>query len=152
MNPDQTFRYNNDRELEQLARRFESCELQADDLHHRAHVALSVWYFLRLPEPVACARIHDGLQRFVRHHRVNVYNETITLFWMKLARQFVASADAGRTALELVNDSMSRLGDSRIIFDYYSRERLNSDEARLLWVEPDLKPLDFACETGSRHP
>ena len=70
---------------------------------------------------------------------------------MKLARNFVALADASRTALELVNDSMKALGDSRIIFDYYSRERLGSDEARLLWVEPDLKPLDFAGEISSRR-
>ena len=53
MNKDQTFQYSSDAELERLARRFESCELQADELHHRAHVALSVWYFLRLPEAEA---------------------------------------------------------------------------------------------------
>jgi hypothetical protein len=146
---DQTFQYSSDAELEQLARRFESCELQGDELHHRAHVALSVWYFLRLPEASAIERIHNGLQRFVRHHQINVYNETITLFWMKLARSFVASANDSRTALELVNDSMKALGDSRIIFDYYSRERLGSDEARDFWVEPDLKPLDFAGEISS---
>ena len=145
MTEDQTFRYNSDAELEELARRFEFCQLQPDELHHRAHVALSVWYFLRLPEAVARERIHDGLQRFVRHHNINVYNETITLFWMKLAYVCAGRADLKRTALELVNDSISRLGDSRIIFDYYSRERLNSDEARLIWVEPDLKPLDLTC-------
>lgn len=158
---DQTFQYNGDEQLRQLALRFESCELQGDELHHRAHVALSVWYFLRLPEAEAIERIHHGLQRFVRHHRINVYNETITLFWMKLARGFVARADKSRAALELVNDSIKELGDSRIIFDYYSRERLSSAEARDLWVEPDLKPLDlkqldlkpldFGGEIGSRH-
>jgi hypothetical protein len=68
---------------------------------------------------------------------------------MKLARSFVARADASRTALELVNDSMKELGDSRIIFNYYSRERLGSDEARHFWVEPDLKPLDFCNSTAS---
>jgi hypothetical protein len=144
MSKDQIFQYNSDAELEQLARRFESCELQGDELHHCAHVALSVWYFLRLPEAEAIERIHNGLQRFVRHHKITIYNETITLFWMKLACSFVVSADASRTALELVNDSMKELGDSRIIFNYYSRERLSSDEARDFWVEPDLKPLDFA--------
>jgi hypothetical protein len=151
MNEDQVFRYDSDAELESLARRFESFELQGDELHHRAHVALSVWYFLRLPEEEAIERIHYGLQRFVRHHGINVYNETMTLFWMRLARGFVAGAGAGRTALEVVNDSVSRLGDSRIIFDYYSRERLGSDEARLSWVEPDLKPLDFAAEMRPRR-
>lgn len=151
MNRDQTFQYNSDAELERLASRFESCELQGDELHHRAHVALSVWYFLRLPEAEATERIHQGLRRFVGHHRINVYNETITLFWMKLARGFVAGADRGRTALELVNESLGELGDSRIIFDYYSRERLHSDEARGFWVEPDLKPLDFAGPISSRQ-
>lgn len=151
MNEDQTFQYDSDAELESLARRFESCELQGDELNHRAHVALSVWYFLRLPETEAIERIHCGLRRFVRHHDIKVYNETITLFWMKLAHSYVASADGSRTSLEMVNDSMSRLGNSRLIFDYYSRERLSSDEARLLWVEPDLKPLDFASEMRSHQ-
>ena len=151
MNLDQTFQYSSDAELEQLARRFESCELQGDELHHRAHVALSAWYFLRLPEAEAIERIHNGLQRFIRHHQITVYNETITLFWMKLARSFVVRADASRTALELINDSMKELGDSRIIFNYYSRERLGSDEARNFWVEPDLKPLDFCNSTASSN-
>ena len=34
-------------------------------------------------------------------------------------------------------------GDAKLVNDYFSKERLFSEEARKVWVEPDLKPLDF---------
>jgi len=37
---------------------------------------------------------------------------------------------------------MTRLGDSRLIFTYYTRERLQTMEARRQWIEPDLQPLE----------
>ena len=135
--------YANDTEIESLLARFESCELPPDNVTHRAHVAMSAWCFLKLPEAEAAARIRDGLRRFVERHRLTVYNETITWFWIKLVGKAVADSDATRPALAIINDLAARLGDSRMIFAYYTRERLHSDEARRRWVEPDLQPLDF---------
>jgi len=36
---------------------------------------------------------------------------------------------------------VDRYGSKRLPFEYYSRERLMSWEARMDWVGPDLKPL-----------
>ncbi len=135
--------YTSDAEVEALVVRFESCELPPDDVSHHAHVAMSAWCFLKLPEAQAAARIYDGLQRYVKWHNITIYHETITWFWIKVIGKAVASTDATRPAYTIVNDVMTRLGDSRIIFAYYTRERLQSDEARRHWVEPDLQPLDF---------
>lgn len=139
--------YASDDEIEALVARFVSCELPPAEMTHRKHVAMSAWWFLRLPAPQAAARIYDQLQRYVEWHRIEIYNETMTRFWIKLIGKTVAGLDAARLAsapaYAVVNDVMTRLGDSRIVFTYYTRERLQTDAARHQWVEPDLQPFDF---------
>ena len=135
--------YASDAEVEALVTRFESCELPPADVSHRVHVAMSAWCFVKLPEAQAAARIYDGLQRYVKWHNITIYHETITWFWIKLIGKAVASIDAARPAYAIINEVMARLGDSRMLFAYYTRERLQTDEARRQWVEPDLQPLDF---------
>jgi hypothetical protein len=142
MGNESTIAYASDAEIEALVARFETCELPPDDVSHRAHVAMSAWCFLKLPEQEAAARIYDGLQRYVRWHHIDIYNETITWFWIKRIGKEVASLDAARPACAIVNEVLARLGDSRMIFAYYTRERLQTDEARRQWIEPDLQPLD----------
>ena len=143
MNEDRNFLYNSDAEIETLAGRFETCELQPDELPHYAHLAMSVWYFMRLPEREAIRRINEGLLRFIRHYDLKMHNETITLFWIKLLRRFVEDSSAGARVKDVANEAIKLFSNSRIIFDYYTKELLMSEEARVKWVEPDLKPLDF---------
>ena len=143
MSDEATIEYASDAEIEALVARFESCELPPDAVSHRVHVAMSAWCFLKLTEPQAAARIYDGLQRYVKWHRIDIYNETITWFWIKLIGKRVASMDRSRPAFAIVNEVMAGLGDSRMIFAYYTRERLQTAEARRQWIEPDLQPLGF---------
>jgi hypothetical protein len=143
MNEDQIIRFQSDAEIESLAQRFETCELQPDEFPHGAHVALSVRAFMRLPQDEAVRRIHEGLRRFVRNYNLKVYNETITLFWIRLIRRFVEDCGAGASVKDAANEAIICFGNPRIIFDYYTKELLLSEEARTGWVEPDLKPLDF---------
>src|SRR5436305_11178860 len=135
--------YASDAEIEALVARFAACELPPDEVSHRIHVAMSAWYFLTLPEAEAAARIHDDLRRYVEWHHITIYNETITLFWARLIGKTVANAERARPAFAVINEVVARLGDARLIFAYYTRERLQSKEARCRWVEPDLQPLDF---------
>jgi len=130
-------------EIEALVARFAACELPPDDVSHRVHVAMSAWAFLTLPEAEAAARVRDDLVRYVAWHQITIYNETITQFWARMIGKAVASSDRTRPAFIVVNDIVARLGDSRLIFAYYTRERLQADESRRGWVEPDLQPLDF---------
>jgi hypothetical protein len=148
MNEDQIIRFQSDAEIESLALRFDTCELQPEQFPHGAHVALSVRHLMRLPEAEAISRIHDGLRRFVSNYNLKVYNETITLFWIKLLRRFVKDRFvkdrvAGASVKDAANEAIIRFGDPRIIFDYYTKALLLSEEARAGWAEPDLKPLDF---------
>src|SRR5689334_2200167 len=128
MSDEKYIQYTSDAEIERLVARFESCELPPAEVSHRAHVAMSAWCFLRLSEREAIARIHDGLQRYIQWHDIKIYNETITQFWIKRVNKAVASSAVTRPAFETVNQVMAELGDSSMIFAYYTRERLQTVE------------------------
>lgn len=134
-------------EIEAVVQGFENCTTPDSEFDHRAHltVALSYLHLYGLTISEATARMRAGLYRFLDHHGHDrqKYNETITLFWIKLVRSFLDRTDASRPIADLANEMNDLYGKSQLIFNYYSKERLSSDEARKGWIEPDVKPLDF---------
>jgi hypothetical protein len=93
----------------------------------------------------ATERMRAGLFRFLAHYKERGYNETITVFWLRVVRHFMeeASAGEGRSMTEQANELTATYRDSRLIYDYYSKELLSTEEAKVGWVEPDLRSLDF---------
>lgn len=128
-------------EIEWLVRGFESCAVASFD--HGSHLVVALWYLARLPEHEASKRVRAGLRQFAAHHDSNIYNETVTLFWLKLVWGFLSRAATGRPLHETANRLLATYSDPRLVFDYYSREIIASVGAKTTWVEPDLKPLDF---------
>jgi hypothetical protein len=125
--------YGTDEEVLEVVRRFESCELPPADFNHREHLLVAL----------TCIRTNIG--RYVAAHGVNpsLYHETITVFWLKRVRSYVGRVGSGLKLAEMTNALAAECGSSRLIFDYYSKELIDSDAARREWVEPDLRPLDF---------
>jgi hypothetical protein len=137
-------RFRETRELEKLVENFESCAVAPEEFDHGAHLAVALWYLSELPAPLASGRMRAGLQHYTAHHNAQaMYNETITLFWLKLVGHFLEHADASRTLAARACELLDAYSDSRLVFDYYSRELINTPEAKASWVGPDLKPLDF---------
>ena len=132
-------------EIEAVVRGFESCTLLPSDLDHGAHLTVALWYLSRLTDAGAARAMRAGLYRFLDHHGIGreKYNETITLFWVRRIRKFLNDADLNRSLADIANEAITLFGDSRLAFDYYSKERISSEAAKTAWVEPDLKPLDF---------
>jgi hypothetical protein len=135
--------YKSVNEIQSLVEGFESCALVPSEMTHRAHLSISVWYLSRFPVSEGARQIRENLIRFISHYGLAGYNETITLFWIRLVSRFLEGADPSRPINDLANDLIERFDNSQVIFDYYSKEYLLSDEARVGWVEPDLKRLDF---------
>jgi hypothetical protein len=133
--------------MEALVRGFESCTTPPAEFTHSAHLVVAFYYLRdsRLTVEEAAGRLRAALYRYLDHNGVDrrKYNETITLFWLRRVRAFLGGADPARTAAELVAEMLESCGGAKLVNDYYSQERLFSDEARIGWVEPDLKPLDF---------
>ncbi|HEX8845976.1 MAG TPA: hypothetical protein VF791_15095 [Pyrinomonadaceae bacterium] len=134
-------------EIEAVVRGFEECTLPDAEFSHPAHliVALSYLHVSGLTTSSAAERMRAGLYRFLDHYGIDrrKYNETITLFWIKLVRGFLDRTEASRPFCDIANEMIRAYGTSRLVFSYYSTEHLMSEEARVGWVEPDLKPLDF---------
>jgi hypothetical protein len=132
------------REIEQLVEGFEACTVPPAEFDHGAHLCVALWYLSELPAPHAEARMRAGLRRYTGHHNAKaMYNETITLFWLKLVRHFLEGADSNRSLAARACELLETYGSSKLVFEYYSRELTQTREAKTSWVEPDLKPLDF---------
>jgi hypothetical protein len=140
-------RYKSEDAVEAVVRGFENCTLPASQFDHPSHltVALSYLHCSRLTVPEATERMRAALYRFLDHHGHDPrkYNQTITLFWVKLVRSFLDRTNTARPIEEIANEMIKVCGKSQLIYDYYSKERLSSEEAREGWVEPDVKVLDF---------
>src|SRR5204862_5265599 len=103
-------------ELAALVRRFEDCTIAPAEFTHRAHLAVALWYLAHAPQAEAAALMRAGLQRFIAHNNVapQKYNETITLFWLKLVGHFIEQADGNRSLPELANELLAHFGDTQL--------------------------------------
>ncbi len=137
--------YKGDEEVLEVVRRFESCELPPTDFNHREHQIVALCYLRRMEDGAALARLRAGIRRYAAAHGVSpsLYNETITVFWLRRVRAFVARAGDRPGLAEMTNRLAEECGGSRLVYDYYSKEVIDSEAARRGPVEPDLKPLDF---------
>ena len=84
-----------------------------------------------------------------RNTETTGYHETITRAYSVLLAQFAArhgAVSVGERARALLE---SPLAAKDVLLRFYSRARLESVEARMGWVEPDLAslaPIEFAGE------
>ncbi len=135
-------------EVLELVRGFEFGTLPRAEWTHRAHLTVALWYCLRYSETESVRLIREGIKRYNHAHgiittRESGYHETLTLFWMRLVRRYlkeVSTIDC--TLAVLANDLYERCGDKSLPLTYYTRERLMSFEARVNWIEPDLRELN----------
>ncbi|HEX8144460.1 MAG TPA: hypothetical protein VF553_17805 [Pyrinomonadaceae bacterium] len=140
-------RYRTAAEIECLVRNFESGLLPRDRWTHQAHLTVALWYSLRHTWPEAVRRVRAGIKRYneasgITTTRESGYHETLTLFWMRMVRSYLETASRECSLVALANDLIERCGNSRLPLQYYTRARLMSWEARVAWIEPDLKSLD----------
>ena len=143
-------------EIEAVVRGFEGCSTGKDDFTHAGHLTVAAWYLHNYTFEQATARMRAGLFRFLGHHGVGPekYNETITLFWLKVVNAFAlaqSGSGSGTTKVQdlnaaqfafLINELIQTFGNARLIFDYYSESLIRSPEAKSAWLEPDLKQFE----------
>lgn len=134
-------------EIESVVHGFQWCTLPRERWTHAAHLTVALWYQLRFPGVGAERLIREGIKRYneatgIATTPTGGYHETMTLFWIRLVREYLADVRAEKLSMvKLFNGLIERCGRRELPFEYYSRERLMSPEARSGWVEPDLKRL-----------
>jgi hypothetical protein len=140
-------RYKSETEIEAIVLGFENCTLPDSEFKHAEHLTVALYYLhrLRLTVPEATERMRAGLYRFLDHYAGDrqAYNETITLFWIRIVSSFLGGTATARPVEAIADELIEAFGNSNLLHEYFSRERVLSKEARTAWIEPDLKPLDF---------
>jgi hypothetical protein len=131
-------------EIESIVRRFESCDFAKGEFTHALHLAVAAWYASKYSEDEAVTRMRSGLLRLTNKFGVKAYHETITQFWMRISQDFLASERSGSSLAATVNRFIEAFAAKDVVYQYYSRELLQSDIAKNNRVEPDLKPISSA--------
>ncbi len=131
-------------EIEILVQTFEDSSLSPAEFDHHAHMTVALWYLMQLPYPEAVSRMKIQIRQFAARHQKNqLYNETITLFWMKLLQHLLQEAAPAASTADTVHQILSAWGSMAFVFKHYSKELVFSESAKGAWVEPDLLPLGF---------
>ena len=126
-----------DAEILTLVDQFERCLLPKEEFHHRDHLTVAVVYLYAGDFDSAMDRMRASLKSFAQHHHVSgLYHETLTRFWLQ---QVQMRMDSSLCLEESVRRVQNELTDKNLPFEYYSRERINSQEGRERWLPPDLR-------------
>ena len=128
-----------DAEILTMVDRLERCLLGKEEFHHRDHLAVAVVYLYSADLETAIDRMRASLKRFAAHHGVSgLYHETLTRFWL---RQVEMRLDRSQCLRHSVRSIQEQLSDKNLAFEYYSREWIDSQDARDKWVDPDRREL-----------
>jgi hypothetical protein len=135
-----------------LARIVERGELPAAGFPHASHLRVACVHLAEAPSTeAAAARTAGAIRRLaVAIGQSEKYHETMTRGWVQLLA--LACAAAGSTDFDVVAARFPALLDKNLLLTFYSRERLDSAEARASFVEPDLRSLsiDATCVDSIR--
>ena len=126
----------------EFKQQMETCEFPAPDFNHRAHLRLAYLYLTENNTDKASELMRDTLNRFLIHNDVDPskYHETLTKAWILAVHHFMNKTGGSSSADEFIDKNPVML-DTKIMMTHYSAETLFSDEARAVFVPPDLDPI-----------
>jgi hypothetical protein len=143
-----TIIYRSPSEIDSLIHAFQECSLPRSQWTHEAHLTVALWYLFYDSEQEAINAVRNGIKRYnsvqgIETTKDGGYHETLTLFWVRTIRRYLADESRNRSMVNLANGLIAKYADRTLPFTYYTRDRLMSSEARINWVEPDLRSLEL---------
>lgn len=139
-----TREFSNNAEVETLVQAFETATIPPSQFTHIAHMAVALSYLDRLPLSAALTRMREKLFQFTAHnHLVDLYHETLTIFWMRLLDHVAQNHYREVPLWRRINLIVARWGTGAPVEAHYSREVIKSKMAREAWTPPDRLPLPF---------
>jgi len=148
-------RYKSEKEIRDIVASFEDASIARTKWTHAEHLVVALYYLDRDSFDTALNRMRAGLMNLlINGFKADIekempYHETLTVFWMRTVDDFNRSENPttadGTTRLvhEKANELIERF-DKNHPLEFYTRERLFSDEARAKYIEPDLKLSQIA--------
>ncbi|EGK85646.1 hypothetical protein D0A34_20895 [Microcoleus vaginatus PCC 9802] len=143
-----TLIYRSPSEIDSLIHAFQECSLPRSQWTHEAHLTVALWYLFYDSEQEAINAVRNGIKRYnsvqgIETTKDGGYHETLTLFWVRTIRRYLADESRNRSMVNLANGLIAKYADRTLPFRYYTRDRLMSWEARNNWVEPDLRAIEL---------
>ncbi|MEX6723251.1 hypothetical protein [Parapedomonas caeni] len=123
--------------------------LTREDWTHEAHFAATAWLLRHRPDIDLTRELPGIIARFnVAVGGQNTdsagYHETLTQFYIRAIRAYLAGRAADEALLASVNALVAdTLAERGFPLRFWRRETLFSVAARRGWVEPDLAPLPW---------
>lgn len=145
---EKTIIYRSPNEIDSLIHAFQEGSLPRSKWTHEAHLTVALWYLFYDSEQEAINAIRNGIKRYnsaqgIETTKNSGYHETLTLFWVRTIRRYLADESQNRSIVHLANGLIAKYADRTLPFTYYTRDRLMSSEARINGVEPDLRSLEL---------
>jgi hypothetical protein len=134
--------FSSELEIHPLVQEFRNRTLPAPQWTHEAHLITGLWFNYYHTQAEAICYLRSGIISYnISTGGENTpergYHETITIFWCKILRHYIAK-NSHLPLLKLCNNFLKSEWSSRDLpLQYYSREVLFSTHARAMWVKPD---------------
>lgn len=143
--------YKEDEEVNLLAKAFENRTLPKAEWTHAAHLTVGLYYCYHNPLGVAKNLMSDGIYWLNDAHgtpntETSGYHETLTVFWLRTIAEFLRNNPGEKSLANLANALLAECDDPKLPLNFYSRDRLFSVEARMNYVEPNLKPFTVTLD------
>lgn len=146
-------RYENDEEIEKLVAAFEDASISRGAWKHAEHLVVALYYADKYGDvDKATDRMRDGLFNLLTAgFKIDLakempYHETLSIFWMRTVADFAGST-IGMPLHEKANSLIEKF-DKDYPLRFYTREFLFSDEARTVFVLPDLKDMEVGPQSA----
>ncbi len=136
---------------ERTAEAFCALTLTKPEWTHWAHLRVGLWHVLYHTQDAALELLRERIRALNERHGVantptGGYHETITRFYVRYIGVFVEAAGRDLPIDALAMQLILKHGAKELPLRYWTKERLMSAEARLGWIEPDLRPIGLAID------
>lgn len=124
--------------------KFEDGSIARDEWRHEDHLYVACHYLMTMQFDEALDRMRAGIRSLLVSFGIDPaadgspYHETLTVFWMRAVARFVD--DEHPTSLFEACSKLAAMFPKDYPSTFYSQELLNSDVARIRFLEPDIRP------------
>ncbi|MEM9326664.1 MAG: hypothetical protein AAGA85_13455 [Bacteroidota bacterium] len=133
-------------DIRSLILKFENLQLPKSEWTHETHLIMALWYCQKYPLAEATRKIGRSIRRYneaigIKNTEQSGFHQSLTTFWMSVVSHF-ASQYPTLPLSELCHLLLNAKEGSRsYVFEFYSKDLIDSTHARMNWLAPDLKSL-----------
>eukprot|EP01080_Neovahlkampfia_damariscottae_P012311 gene12311-5985_t len=124
---------------------WENCDLLFEKWTHKSHLRMAFIICVQMFQQNKIKideRIKSGIKRFNKKHEEKLkvgYHETITCFWINIIYSLIKIHYHQNISFEEFLEKENQLLNPKLMFEYYSKEKIFSEKAKIEFVESDLK-------------